>query len=282
MMEDALDSLLAEIFDRIPREDRSTDIMMLDFKRAVCEEAPAVLEQLHDCLSESNGEKRRNLLNALKQYLIELVFYLTPPLPGLKELLYDARQHLQQTIPTDYRIAWDDELIDEGTSCETLRAAVGKLLFVVNNLVKLPPQELTCESVNRRLLQLDPGTFIRCCTASNVELKRAEYVNGRAQLEAPPKPKKRKRARRQRAGGKAVRPLTERQSEALILHGECEGNIAEIGRRMGIGRKAASDHLRAALRKVGDSIQLQKPKTKSIPTGKRGEAVVSIDDDKRR
>ena len=86
--------------------------------------------------------------------------------------------------------------------------------------------------------------------------------------------------RRKRTGVTKARALISKQMEALKLHGECEGNIAEVARRMAIDRKTAEQHINAAFGKLGKSA-IKPGKTKSLPTGRRGETNLSDKDDRR-
>lgn len=86
--------------------------------------------------------------------------------------------------------------------------------------------------------------------------------------------------KRRRKGLSITRPLTLRQTEAMKLHGECEGSIAEIARRMGVTRKTAEQHVQAAFTKLGKSVPT-KAKTTAIKTDRRGQADITNDDDHR-
>lgn len=92
-------------------------------------------------------------------------------------------------------------------------------------------------------------------------------------------PKKPSRRKRKRAATK--RPLTAKQTEAMMLLGESGGNIAEVGRRMGVDRKTAKQHLDVGFEKLGTSA-LKPGKTMSLPTDKRGQESVNEESDKRR
>jgi predicted DNA-binding protein (UPF0251 family) len=103
--------------------------------------------------------------------------------------------------------------------------------------------------------------------------------------QSPPEPDKkptpvRKRRKRRRSSNETPKPLTELQVEAIKLHGDCEGNTAEVARRMGISRKAAEQHIKLANKKLG-KMAVQKKKTKSLPTDRRGQENLSEDDDRR-
>lgn len=87
--------------------------------------------------------------------------------------------------------------------------------------------------------------------------------------------------RRKRTGGQKPQKLTAKQTEAVKLHGECEANIAEVGRRMGISRKTAEQHIKAGFKNLGISMP-QKARTQKVKRGKRGEDDVAEGDDKRR
>ena len=84
-----------------------------------------------------------------------------------------------------------------------------------------------------------------------------------------------KRKRRQPDGTKII-PLTGKQTEALSLFGELQGNYTKIGKRMGIGRKGAEQHVKTAYKKLGETLVKKSPKTTSLPTDKDGQANVSI------
>jgi|GEM_PF-4875590 len=72
-----------------------------------------------------------------------------------------------------------------------------------------------------------------------------------------------------------IRPLTDRQSEAIQFHGECEGNFAEMGKRMKIGRKTAKEHYQAGMKKLGQAAQkkthLRGVKKQNLPHDGRGQ-----------
>jgi len=90
----------------------------------------------------------------------------------------------------------------------------------------------------------------------------------------PPKPK-----RKRRLSGQA-KPLTQRQTEALKLHGECEGNIAEVARRMRIGYSTAQQHVHAGFKKLGKSAPT-KAKTTQYKTDRRGQVDLTDSDERR-
>lgn len=115
------------------------------------------------------------------------------------------------------------------------------------------------------------------------ELRRFVQANGVPTPEAASAESetKMKRRRRKRAGD-VVRPLTPRQLEAMQLYGECKGNFAEMGRRMGLDRKTAKQHYDAAASKVGPKAVAQKPETNAIAHDCRGQADISDIDDARR
>ena len=91
-------------------------------------------------------------------------------------------------------------------------------------------------------------------------------------------PGKVKRKRRQQP---VVRPLTPKQIEASKLHGECDGNIAEVARRMCCDHSTARQHLEAAFGKLGKVIG-KNPTTAAIKKDRRGQADVVESDDRRR
>lgn len=77
-----------------------------------------------------------------------------------------------------------------------------------------------------------------------------------------------------------LKQLTAKQLEASKLHGECEGNFAEVARRMGIDRKTAVQHIEAAFTKLGKSVPT-KAKTIAFRTDRRGQADIAKSDDHR-
>jgi DNA-directed RNA polymerase specialized sigma24 family protein len=87
--------------------------------------------------------------------------------------------------------------------------------------------------------------------------------------------------RRKRTGGQQQQPLTEKQMEAVKLHGDCEGNISEVGRRLGIDRKSAEQRIKSGFAKIGKTVP-KKAKTQKLKRGNRGEDDVAEEDDKRR
>ncbi len=68
-----------------------------------------------------------------------------------------------------------------------------------------------------------------------------------------------------------VRPLTARQLEVMQIASECEANLAETARRMGLHRKTVEQHYRAACKKLGIRASTEKPKTDRIPLDRRGQ-----------
>ena len=89
-----------------------------------------------------------------------------------------------------------------------------------------------------------------------------------------------KTPRRRRKRQPTTRPLTVKQIEASKLHGECEGKIAEVAKRMGISWKTASGHIKAAYTKLGKRASL-KAKTTALNTDRRGQVDVTKSDDQR-
>ena len=79
------------------------------------------------------------------------------------------------------------------------------------------------------------------------------------------------KGRRKPRPSDATRPLTGRQLEAVHLYGECKGNFAEMGRRMGIDRKTAKQHYLAGTGKLGRKYQATKVKKQGLPHDGRGQ-----------
>ncbi len=96
---------------------------------------------------------------------------------------------------------------------------------------------------------------------------------------------KKKRRRRPALENKAPRAMTRRQVEVVQIVGECKGNFAEAGRRLGVDRKTIKETYDAAmgkLRKAGLRQPERKIKTKTtrLPEDNRGQ--VNVADDLRR
>lgn len=89
-----------------------------------------------------------------------------------------------------------------------------------------------------------------------------------------------KKQRRRRRQNPQPKPLTPRQTEAMKHHGDCQGKIAEIARRMGVARKTAEQHVKAAFTKLGQSVP-KKVKTTSHKKDRRGQENVAASDDHR-
>lgn len=93
----------------------------------------------------------------------------------------------------------------------------------------------------------------------------------------------RKRPRRSRKRSSADQPpsLTDKQLEALLAFRDCEGNVAEAARRVGITRKSLQERIAAANRKLGELAvsRDKRPKTEKSPTDRSGQSLV---DDQRQ
>ncbi len=89
-----------------------------------------------------------------------------------------------------------------------------------------------------------------------------------------------KKQRRRRRSTQQPKKLTPKQTEALKLHGDCNGNIAEVARRIGKDRKTAEQHVNAAFTKLGQNVPT-KAKTTSLKTDRRGQADIAKSDDHR-
>ena len=86
--------------------------------------------------------------------------------------------------------------------------------------------------------------------------------------------------KRRRRSTLQPKQLTAKQTEAIKLHGDCQGNIAEVARRMGKDRKTAEQHVKTAFTKLGKSVPT-KAKTTALKTDRRGQADVAKSDDHR-
>jgi hypothetical protein len=74
-------------------------------------------------------------------------------------------------------------------------------------------------------------------------------------------------------------PLTEKQTEVVQIVGECKGNFAEAGRRLGLDRKTVKQHYQAAMGKMGKAAI--KRVTGPLPCDRRGQSRLTDDDDRR-
>ena len=70
-------------------------------------------------------------------------------------------------------------------------------------------------------------------------------------------------------------PLTERQSEALRLFGELNGNMSSVARRMGITSPGAKQHYDAANKKLGITIS-ERAKTMRLAADRHGQGVKGL------
>jgi hypothetical protein len=87
--------------------------------------------------------------------------------------------------------------------------------------------------------------------------------------------------RRRRKGNRKTRPLTAKESEAVHIVGEHKGNITKAAEEIGVSRQALTKRFKAAHKKLGTKA-MPKPKTKPMPTDRRGQETTSEADDRRR
>lgn len=80
-------------------------------------------------------------------------------------------------------------------------------------------------------------------------------------------PKKRRRPQN--------RPLTEAQTEAVQVVGECRGNIAQAAKNLGKDRSTVAELYRKGMQKLGRSAL--KPKTQRLPEDRSGQPSVGSD-----
>jgi len=80
---------------------------------------------------------------------------------------------------------------------------------------------------------------------------------------------------------KKVNPLTPRQAEVVQIVGECNGNLAEAGRRLGRDRKTIQDAYKTAMGKLGKTVYRSRDRvgntTHLYGRDKRGQSDVSTD-----
>ncbi len=174
------------------------------------------------------------------------------------------------------------------------------VIDTLNGLIDLLPPECepnhewlgkAIQRLQDAIQQLESATTEQDEESCVPELQRAakallsylsEAAGGKNEDRSTAKTKATTKRRRKRSGGTTTPRLTARQTEAMQLHGECEGNIAEVARRMGVVRKTAEQHVNAAFTKLGKSVPKTKARTSSLTTDKRGQTTVAEGDQKRR
>jgi hypothetical protein len=95
------------------------------------------------------------------------------------------------------------------------------------------------------------------------------------------KPPKRKRKRASDKPRKP-RPLTPWQAEVTQIVGECKGNIAQAAKRLGRDPSTIRESYKAAMTKLGKEVVRSRDKTRLFARDKRGNEMVSAEDDRRR
>ena len=105
-------------------------------------------------------------------------------------------------------------------------------------------------------------------------MEKLELRAQRAADAAERKPKTPGKSRRKRQA-LDLRPLTEKQAEAVHIVGECGGNIAAAAKRLGHNRKTVKQHYEAAMSKMGRKVvkkftRQDKPENwRQLPAAKR-------------
>ncbi len=171
-----------------------------------------------------------------------------------------------------------------GVDCGKFRGADDVVMVAIDNdgkeYIRHTTVELTearreaeraCDSIARQFEDAATGADVtpEAATATPAKVNRIRSRNCRP-AKAPPK------------------KLTERQTESLRLHGECNGNMSEVARRMGITHPAARQHYDAANKKLGITLSEQARTTrlaaeqhgqgvKGLPARRRGKGV-KVDD----
>ena len=94
---------------------------------------------------------------------------------------------------------------------------------------------------------------------------------------------KQKPAKRRRRAVKLRKPRepTPRQLEVIQIFGECNGNLAAVARKLGRDRKTIEETYKAGMMKLGKTVYHSKDKTRLLARDRRGQEVVSDDDDRR-
>jgi DNA-binding CsgD family transcriptional regulator len=85
--------------------------------------------------------------------------------------------------------------------------------------------------------------------------------------------------RRRRKVDPKPRPLTDKQTEAVHMVGECKGNVTEAANRLGRDRKTVEQHYKAAMKKLGKS--QSEHLTIQSRADRRGQATIATGDDRR-
>jgi hypothetical protein len=88
---------------------------------------------------------------------------------------------------------------------------------------------------------------------------------------------RRPRRRRRPPLDPKIRPVTPKQTEAVQIVGECQGNLAAAARKLGIDRKTLKERYDAACKKLG--IAATKHRTRALPKDRRGQEDVAAGDD---
>lgn len=91
-------------------------------------------------------------------------------IPILKLRLLDSRVLLDSIRPDEFRVLYGDDLVYGDTACETLKDVIVKLFVDLYQAANMPPEQLTVESMQKRLMSLDVIAFQRCCDATRQEV----------------------------------------------------------------------------------------------------------------
>ncbi|MEW6358495.1 MAG: hypothetical protein AB1696_19330 [Planctomycetota bacterium] len=83
-----------------------------------------------------------------------------------------------------------------------------------------------------------------------------------------------KKRRNRQPFTKKTRPLTDKQTEAMQIVGECKGSIAAAAKRLGRDHKTVRQHYDAALKKMGKKAVNHLIKKQRLPTDRRGQVNV--------
>ncbi len=85
----------------------------------------------------------------------------------------------------------------------------------------------------------------------------------------------RTRPRNRRPAKSPPKALTDRQSESLRLYGECNGNMSEVARRMGVAPPTAMQHYDAANVKLGITLS-ERARTTRLAADQHGQGVKGL------
>ncbi len=128
---------------------------------------------------------------------------------------------------------------------------------------------------NDRILLPDFGLWVHA-------INLAKELRETAKLIANNQGSGKRQPRKQRRKTRKVSRLTPKQMEASQIVGECKGNFAEAGRRLGRDPKTIRQHWFAACKKLGISAVKTRRRTQRLLKDRRGQVAIAQEDAQRR